>query len=433
MSNKSGREGKDMADSTQGGTTTNALQLHLALTDQLKRRGLFATPQIEAAFRAVPRHLFLPDVPLEEVYRDQAIATKSLDERVVSSSSQPAIMAIMLEQLALCEGMRVLEIGAGTGYNAALMAHIVGESGQVVTIDIDEDIVERAREHLVVAGFDRVQVICADGAQGYPEAAPFDRIILTVNAGDIAPAWREQLKLDGRLVLPLSLNGPQASVAFEHADDHLTSISLRACGFLGLRGVCAEPEHQLSVSPDPDLFLLRGNMPPRADADRVKQWVSEGYQDMGVLSITPRDIFSALSFWLALHEPHFYLLTVRGQLADQQVITPLFGPPVKGAPTSTLALLGEHALSVLSIQGEAVDVQLAGFDGPQLTFALHIRNFGPDLEQAHKLKELMLAWDAAGRPDEQRLNVRAYPLDAPYSAENSIVITKQWTRFVYSW
>ncbi len=73
---------------------------------------------------------------------------------------QPAIMAIMLEQLEMEPGHRVLEIGAGTGYNAALMAHIVGDAGQVVTVDIDEDIAEGAREHLVAAGFGQVQVVC---------------------------------------------------------------------------------------------------------------------------------------------------------------------------------------------------------------------------------------------------------------------------------
>src|SRR5881409_720853 len=171
-----------------------AFALHRALIDELVRRNAIKDSRVEAAFRAVPRHLFLPDVPLAEAYRNEAIPTKIVDGEAVSSSSQPEIMAIMLEQLQLEPGHRVLEIGAGTGYNAALMAHIVGKSGQVVTVDIDEDIVESARQHLAAAGFERVQVVRADGASGYSEAAPYDRIILTVSAGDITPAWREQLK-----------------------------------------------------------------------------------------------------------------------------------------------------------------------------------------------------------------------------------------------
>src|SRR5689334_12849024 len=171
----------------------DAPALHRALIDALVRRQAIKGPRVEAAFRAIPRHLFLPDVPLAEAYRNEAIPTKLADGEAISSSSQPEMMAIMLEQLALEPGLRVLEIGAGTGYNAALMAHIVGEMGQVVTVDIDEDLVEDAREHLRATGFEQVQVVCADGGYGYPELAPFDRIILTVGAPDITPAWWAQL------------------------------------------------------------------------------------------------------------------------------------------------------------------------------------------------------------------------------------------------
>ena len=116
----------------------NIPQLHQALVDQLTKNGSITTSAVEAAFRAVSRHLFLPHVPPEHVYQDQAIPTKYDEGRAISSSSQPTIMAIMLEQLALAPGHRVLEIGAGTGYNAALMAHIVGDTGQVVTMDVNE-------------------------------------------------------------------------------------------------------------------------------------------------------------------------------------------------------------------------------------------------------------------------------------------------------
>ncbi|MFQ5793356.1 MAG: hypothetical protein ACE5JI_23035, partial [Acidobacteriota bacterium] len=87
--------------------------MHQALVDKLKEMGCIRTPQVEAAFRAVPRHLFLPGVPHDRVYSDDAILTKRVDGQVVSSSSQPAIMAVMLEQLDLHPGQRVLEIGAG--------------------------------------------------------------------------------------------------------------------------------------------------------------------------------------------------------------------------------------------------------------------------------------------------------------------------------
>lgn len=227
----------------------NATILHQTLIDRLKRRGYIRAPLIEAAFRATPRHLFLPEMALDKVYRDQAIAVKRVGLETVSSSSQPGMMAIMLEQLDLRPGQRVLEIGAGTGYNAALMAHIVGETGRVVTVDIDEDMTAKARCHLAAAGFETVEVVRGDGGFGYLAAAPYDRIILTVGVGDIAPAWWEQLKPQGRMVLPLSIKGPQLSIAFEPAGDHLVSLSVELCGFVRLRGVFAGADRSLKVSP----------------------------------------------------------------------------------------------------------------------------------------------------------------------------------------
>src|SRR5512142_1102599 len=99
--------------------------LNSALIDQLKRMGVIQTPPVETAFHAIPRHLFVPGVPLEQVYQDKVIVTKELEGQPASSCEQPAIVAVMLEQLGLERGQRVLEIGAGTGHTAALIAHIV--------------------------------------------------------------------------------------------------------------------------------------------------------------------------------------------------------------------------------------------------------------------------------------------------------------------
>lgn len=218
------------------------------LVEDLKSKGAIRTEPVEAAFREVPRHLFVPDAPLEEAYRDEVIPIGASESTLTSSASQPAIVAVMLEQLRLETGQRVLEIGTGSGYNAALMAHMVGEEGKVLTVEIDEELAAKARKHLAYSGFgNRVEVICADGGYGHPEKAPYDRVIVTAGSWDIAPAWREQLRPDGRLVLPLELRaGAQVCVVFEPAKgpagEHLQSVALADCGFLQLRGDFARPD-----------------------------------------------------------------------------------------------------------------------------------------------------------------------------------------------
>ncbi len=213
-------------------------RLHRTFVDNLKWAGQIRTAPVEAAFRAVPRHLFVPGFPLEDVYSDRAVNIKP-----GASSSQPTVIANMLEQLQLEPGQRVLEIATGTGYNAALIAHILGEASQITTVEIDEELAGNARLHLTAAGLGQVEVVCADGGLGYPAGAPYDRIVVTTGAWDIAPTWWEQLKPGGRLLVPLVILGPshQLVVAFERVADHLESVSTYAAVFMMGRGAIGQP------------------------------------------------------------------------------------------------------------------------------------------------------------------------------------------------
>src|SRR5260370_29689494 len=131
------------------------------LVEAVRLKGCLCSPALAEAFGAVPRRLFIPHVPVEEAYRDCHIVTKRLpDGEAVSSCSQPYIMAVMLDQLDVRPGHRVLEIGAGTGYNAALLAHLVGAAGRVTTIDIDADTAAAAPAHLDAAGVANGRVVC---------------------------------------------------------------------------------------------------------------------------------------------------------------------------------------------------------------------------------------------------------------------------------
>ena len=214
--------------------------LHQKLVTHLKNKGAIRSDSVESAFRNVPRHLFVPHVSIEDAYSDKVIPTKlnMLGTHWISSSSQPTMMAVMLEQLALTKGNKVLEIGAGTGYNAALMSYIVSKEGQVISLDIDKDIIQAAKENLLKSD-QNVNFIQADGAHGYAELAPYDRIVLTVAANDILPSWLEQLKPEGRLLLPLALFENQVSITFQKHPDYLLSLSQTGCEFMGLRGVYA--------------------------------------------------------------------------------------------------------------------------------------------------------------------------------------------------
>ncbi len=187
---------------------------------------------------AVPRHRFIPEAPLRVAYADDVFVTKRNHEGdALSSVSQPSIVAEMLEQLGVAPGHRVLEIGAGTGYNAALLDTLVGPEGSVTTVDLDADTAERARAALDAIGHERVRVVQADGEAGCADAAPYDRIIVTVGAWDLPPAWWDQLVEGGRLVAPLQIRGSEHSVAFDYTGGVLRSRSIIACGFMPMRGI----------------------------------------------------------------------------------------------------------------------------------------------------------------------------------------------------
>jgi protein-L-isoaspartate(D-aspartate) O-methyltransferase len=253
-----------------------------------------ADPVWREAFAAVPRHLFVPyyyagvrggyerrwgehpDPAARErwvrgAYADAPLATRLRDGELLSSSSQPSLMATMLVELEVTDGSRILEIGAGTGYNAALLAHRLGDDDLVTTVDLDPEITESARRHLAAAGH-RPAVVTGDGARGVPERAPYDRIIATCELPAVPRAWLAQCRPGGRILTPLATGLVALTV---HDAGHAEGRFLHTPAyFVPLRGAARSgPEPQgLGGVPhrarDDDLFrfllaLSRGRLAPQ--------------------------------------------------------------------------------------------------------------------------------------------------------------------------
>ncbi len=393
--------------------------------------------RIAAALRDVPRHLFLPHLPPEEAYLDDAIVTKrDAEGQPISSSSQPAIMAIMLDQLDLAPGQRVLEIGAGTGYNAALIRHIVGPSGTVVSVDIDADLVDHAREHLASAGYPDITVVAADGAQGYPPGAPYDRVIATVGVSDLAPAWLHQTGPDARIVVPLDVRGSQLAVAFGRAEPeqagskgHWVSRSIAPCGFMRMRGSLAGPERTVVLQPGLSIALPDGLT--MADGQEVDGPALAAFLDgppaefaTGVRASSVQ-VFWGLGLWLAAGDRRScgvaeeWTEGTAGRLAR----APLYGRGM----VATAGIVDSGGIAVLSTDQPAAE----GRSG-QLT--LEVAGFGPHgPELGAALAAHVQAWDRAGQPGAARLRVDAYPRsspDQPAPASDALLIERPATRFI---
>ena len=392
--------------------------LRNALVDQLKSRGQLEDPRVETAFRAVPRHLFLPEFPVASVYEDQGFITRRRDGVSLSSATGPSPTAYMLQNLDPRLGQHVLEIGAGTGYNAAPIAQIVGECGNVVTVDIDWDIVEEARRHLSAAGFGRVKVKCADGGYGYADDAPYDQIILTTGAWDITPAWREQLKPGGRLLLPLSIRGGhQCVVAFDNQGDHLTSGNVRPTGFISLRGAFAGPTVEMPIGPRGNAAIIGDQID--LDAETIYELLTGHFVEMASGVPVTWDELYGLRLWLAAREPRTCEFN---DVDGPDRIIPLFyqARNADQAICWTDGILEERGIAVFHRDADQAQ-----------PFELLVRSYGSDHGVAERLLGHISAWEAAGRPSISDIRITVLPMDTPYQpVDDEIMVPKRWNKLV---
>ncbi len=209
-----------------------------AMVGKLKDDGVLTDPRVEDAMRAVPRHEFLrEDCDAQEAYTGELVRTlASPDGGTLSTASHVSIVAKMLEVLHAQPGEDVLEIGLGTGYNAALLGRLV-EPGRVTAIDNEPPLVRLAERNLERLGITNVTPIARDGWFGDAETAPFDATVATVAVPDISPHWVAQLHEGGRLVVPLWISTiVQPGVQFLRRGERLEGEVFGNPGFIMLKG-----------------------------------------------------------------------------------------------------------------------------------------------------------------------------------------------------
>ncbi|MEU8251855.1 methyltransferase, FxLD system [Nonomuraea sp. NPDC048916] len=316
-----------MSDVTTDNDVEEAAIVRAAMVRELRDQRAIRSESLAAAFTSVPRHLFTPGEPLKVAYAVDATPIVKTDGNglTLSSVSAPHLQATMLEAAAVEPGMRVLEVGSG-GYNAALLAELVGDNGRVTTVDIDPDIVERAGTFLHEAGYDHVHVVLADAEQGVPMAAPFDRIIVTAGSWDIPPAWIEQLADDGRIVVPLRLKGTTRWIAFgRDSGGGLVSRSYGLCVFVPFQGAGSHTERTVTI--DVGVVLRLDDEDLKVDAEalrralhlpRIERWSGAVF-----------DMPDELALFLLTNAPNMALLYSGQEAVDQELLA---SSTLKGVP-----------------------------------------------------------------------------------------------------
>ncbi|WP_405060322.1 methyltransferase, FxLD system [Kribbella sp. NBC_01505] len=369
--------------------------LRAAMVDRIRGVGHASTPAVDAAMRTVPRHEFVPEASTEDAYADIAVVTKRTDDgTALSCASVPAIVAMMLDQLQVQPGDRILEIGAGTGYNAALLAQLTGPGGSVTTVDIDADVTAGARRGLDATGNEQVHVVTRDGSLGASENAPYDRIIFTVGAWDLTPAFWEQLAPGGRLVVPLRWRGQTRSIAFVRDGEALVSDSMELCGFVPMIG--QEGERTGAIDTD-GLVTLYWDVDQTIDPTKLSGVLDQPKETVwSKVLVGSQDPFDGVWLRMTGHDGRVCRISADPVAVNAGLCTPAI-------PIRSPALVEDDSLGYLAFRklGEG-------------RFELGAIGHGP--HGGHLAGQLCNEIEVWNQDRNARPTVRAYLTDAPRSA-----------------
>ncbi|WP_405698319.1 methyltransferase, FxLD system [Streptomyces coelicoflavus] len=338
---------------------------------------------VERAMRTVPRDAFLPGIELENAYTDQAVTIKDNPGKPLplSCASVPSVVAMMLDQLGARPGDKVLEVGAGTGYNAALLAELTG-GRNVTTVDIDSAVALHARSTLNAAGYESVTVIERNGLLGVHENAPYDRIIATVGVWDIPATWWDQLVDGGRLVLPLRWRGQTRSVSLSRRGDELVSDGMELCGFVPIIGQKGEKTAPLNAA---DTIRVHYDQDQVVDTDALADTLAADEPAGHFLSaqrIGGEESFDGVWLRATAGDDRVCRLEVTPEAVEQDLI------PRPAAPGRSPVLVESGSLAYLTVTREGI--------APNRPFRLGATAYGPRGEAlAHDLIAHIDAWGAA--------------------------------------
>ncbi|WP_343242853.1 methyltransferase, FxLD system [Streptomyces sp. SID12501] len=408
-----------------GGEPPQAARLRRQMTENILRRGYALSSPVREALQHVARHRYVPEVTLETAYDDDLAVVTSKDAagRAVSSVSASWLQGVMIDSLRPEQGMTVLEVGSG-GFNAELVAYVVGSRGRVVTVDLDPYVVRRTQRLTAEAGSGRVTAILGDGALGAPDHVPaggFDGIVITHNVWDIAPAWRTQLAEDRHLVLPLELHGCTRAIVLHKRGNVLEAGpgDWTFCGFVRDRGSAARTTPTVDL---PGGLHLRFEDGIPTDTAGLEQALRGPRYELATgVCVAADESFETLQLLLATTLDGFCRLALDHERDGGLAAVP------RG--TATAAMLGEGSLAYLT------HVRVKDGDTPaeqRREFTVHA--VGPARESlAQQMATRVRAWDntvrATGYP---RLSV--HPTDtADRDLPDGHVLEKTHSRLVFHW
>ncbi|GES33339.1 methyltransferase, FxLD system [Streptomyces angustmyceticus] len=405
-----------------GGEPAEAVRLRQEMAERVVSGGRAPSAAVQRALRTVPRHRFTPESPLRTAYDDNLAVVTSRDESgtAVSSVSAPWLQAGMIEKLRLEPGMTVFEAGSG-GYNAELIADVVGPAGRVVTVDLDPYVVQRTRRFTAEAGRGQVTVLLGDGGRGAPGHLPrggFDGSVITHNCWDLSPAWREQLAEGRYLVLPLEIHGYTRAIALQRHGDVLHARDWTYCGFVRDRGAAARTTPATALAGG-ELQLRHEDGTPPDPAGLEDAWRGPRHELPTGVTVAGMESFETLQLYAATTLRGFCRLTGAPDTALADL--------PRGADAAATVADGSLAYltHVLVKEGETPEERRSEFI---------VHAVGPACaEQAERMAACVRSWDqhvrGTGYPQ-----MTVHPAGTPdHGLPTGHVLDKASSRLVFQW